>query len=481
MSLFARWFQWLLVKPASVERSGSPALTPIDTDRIARELDLEQEARRLGEAGLPAADQGTLSGIEAAIVRRVEKARQDYLSWGVGQLAVLNQDIQRRDLTALVNQAGQADREFERRASALVAGRERLLAELAREAAAAEVELEDFRARHGLRRPPRYPGPAGVFFGVAVLVLLAVVEGALNAALFAKGVATGLVGGFIYAGGFAFGNVAIAYLFGRWALPNLNHRNPLRKCLGGLALPLALAAALAVGLLIAHFRDALAEDLDDAPRAALESLRRDPLGLKAVHSWALLGVSLVCAVVAMGDAYRLDDPYPGYAALDRRRRRAQDDYGLELEELRAELETLKDASLTALDRALAEARAVLHALHQAIEQKRATGLRLQHALADVDHCLDTLLGRFRDLNRLYRSGPAPAYFAARPPLAALPWPDFSVEQDLKKYAEQAALLSGFVDRMEDLRGRIQASFVRRRDGLLPLDAQFRAEVGELAP
>jgi septal ring factor EnvC (AmiA/AmiB activator) len=239
-----------------------------------------------------------------------------------------------------------------------------------------------------------------------------------------------------------------------------------------------LATALAVGLLIAHFRDALAFDLEDAPRMALDSLRENPLGLREVHSWALFGVSVLFAFIALADSYGLDDAYPGYGALDRRRKQLLDDYALELEDVRQELQDLKDESLRELDRALAEARTTLYALHEAIEHKVATEARLRNALADVDNGLDTLLGMFRDLNRLHRSSPCPGYFAERPVLAELPWPDFSVERDRRKYAEQTALLNRLVERIEGMRGAIQSSFVRHHDGLKPLDRHFEPAPGK---
>jgi hypothetical protein len=476
MYFLNHFFQWLRVRPRGVDRYGDPGIYAIDTDRIAEEIGLEEEARRLGMADLPAADDKALTGVESLIVRRVEKARQDYLSWGADQLKFLNQEIERRDITPLLNKAGQLDKEFERKASSLLAEKEQVLGELAAGAGHAEAELQDFKARHRLFRQAGYPDRAGTFFRFSLLVLLVVVEGALNAVFFAKGISTGLVGGFVYAGCFAFGNVVFAYLWGRWVLPNFNHRNPARKLLGILAAPAALATALAVGLLIAHFRDALTVDLEDAPRAALESLRQNPLGLQEVHSWILFGVSLLFALIALGDSYGLDDPYPGYGAADRRRNQAFDDYLLELEDVRKELQDLKDESLAELDRALAESRTALHALHQTIEHKQAVETRLRNAVADVDNCLDTLLRSFRDSNKLHRKSPSPAYFSERPGLAELRWPDFALERDRRKYAEQAALMAGFVERIEAMRGNIQSSFVRHRDGLKPLDAHFEASL-----
>lgn len=472
MLFLKRFLQWLSFKPVRVDRYGDPDIYAIDTDRIAEEIGLEEEARRLGTASLPATTDTELTGIESRIVRRVEKARQDFIAWGADQLKILNQEIERRDLTALLNKAGQADKEFERNASSLLGEREQVLNELAANARAATSELEEFRIRHHLNRQASYPDRAEAFFRFSLLVLLIVMEGALNAVFFAKGVSTGLVGGFIYAASFAFVNVTFAYLWGCWMLPNLNHRNPVRKILGLLSAPAAVATAFGIALLIAHFRDALSGVVEDAPRVALASLRDHPLELWEVQSWVLFAVSFLFALIALADSYGMDDLYPGYGAASRRRKSAVDAYALELEAVWAELQKLKDESLADLNRAAAESKAVLQALHETIEHKVAVGVRLRNALADVDNCLDTLLRTFRDLNKLHRKTPCPAYFAERPRLLDLRRPDFSVDRDRRKYADQFTLMDVFVERLETIRGNIQSSFVRHRDGLKPLDVHF---------
>lgn len=474
MLFLKRFFQWLSFKPIPVERYGDPDIYAIDTDKIAAEIGLEEEARRLGLASLPSADDRELTGIESRIVRRVEKARQDFISWGADQLKILNQEIERRDITAMLNKAGQADKEFERNANSLFAEKEQVLKELAANARDATSELEQFRGRHQLKRQAAYPDRAEAFFRFSLLVLLIVMEGALNAVFFAKGIATGLVGGFVYAASFAFVNVTFAYLWGCWLLPNLNHRNPLRKALGFLSVPAALATAFGMALLIAHFRDALSGVAEDAPRVALQSLSDHPLVLWEVQSWVLFGVSFLFALIALADSYGMDDLYPGYGAASRRRKRAVDAYALELESVWTDLQKLKDESLAELNRAATESKAVLQALHETIEHKVAVGVRLRNALADVDNCLDTLLRTFRDLNKLHRSTPCPAYFAERPRLLDLRRPDFSVDRDRRKYADQFTMMDVFIERLETIRGNIQSSFVRHRDGLKPLDVHFDA-------
>ena len=93
MGLLERLWNWLTSSGSRKPRKAHPDLYPIDVERIAKDLQLVEQAKRLGEAGLPAVEATVISGPEAAIVQRVEKARQDYVDWGALRLNVLNTDL----------------------------------------------------------------------------------------------------------------------------------------------------------------------------------------------------------------------------------------------------------------------------------------------------------------------------------------------------------------------------------------------------
>jgi hypothetical protein len=478
MKWFKRIFGWLLDKPGPAARYGDPGVYAIDTDALAQELDLEAEARRLGEADLPRADETAPSGTEAAAVQRIEKARGDYLAWAAERLKALNQDIERHDVSRAANQAMQMDTEFERKAAALLNEHGALLQALRRTAQARAEELARFRERCGLKRAAEFPDFWGAFLRWSALLFLVVLEGGLNAFFFAQGLSSGYIGGFLFAALFAFLNVALAWFWGRLCLPYANHRRRTSRAFGALSLLLALGTALGAALLIAHFRDALGRDPENAAASALTSLRANPLSLAEVHSWLLFGVSLLFAQIALWDAYGLDDPYPGYGRRARAAEAALQDYREELDALRQSLAELKDETLAGLDEALDDCRLSLQRLHEAIEHKAATETRLHLAAADADHCLRSLLRKFRDINQLHRRSPRPAYFADLPETPALPWPDFSTARDRAKYRAQSERVEDLTAHVEIMRGRIQSAFNREYDRLAPLDAQFALQPGE---
>lgn len=473
MGLLADFRIWLTSAPRSGPKKAHPDLRPIDVPRLARELNLAEDAKRFGEKGIPAADATSPSGPERAVIQRIEKARQDYVDWAALRLGVVNQNIARGTVTAEVNRARQADQEFIRRASTVLTEKESLLRSLSDTAQARTLELQVFKASHQIERDANYPSAVGIFFRVAVLVFLIVLEGVLNASFFAQGIDTGLVGGAVYAMSLAALNVLTAFFLGALTVRYLFHRNALAKIFGLCSLLFALAVMLLVAVAIGHFRDALSSELPNAPSAALSSLKASPFGLKDMMSWALFGISLAFASGALVDGLLFNDPYPGYGALAKRATQAVEDYEEELNGLREELEELKEEELNRLDEAVQRSQATLRTCAAAIEDKKVTESRLLTAFRDADNALEALLHQFRTENELHRKGiPRPQYFDSAPALKPIQLPDFDSSQDERSLHEQHEHVAALVDELQEIRARIQTAFNQQFDRLKPLAVHF---------
>lgn len=473
MGLLGRFWSWLTASTSGSLDKGHPDLKPLDVNQLAKDLGLAEEGKRLGEAGLPAPDAKVLSGPEAAAVQRVEKARQDYVDWAVLRFSVLSRDIGKRNVTQSVNRARQADKEFERRASGLLSEQEGALRSLGDTAMRRRRELDAFQAKHGLTREANYPTGTGKFLRVGLLLVLIVAEGACNAAFFAQGLTTGLLGGFVLAGMLAALNVIVAYLLGLFGVRYLNHRNFGCKLLGILCSVAALAAMTAIGLGIAHYRDALTSEALDTAKSAYKAYMASPIQLADLSSWSLFGISILFAAIALFDGLFFDDIYPSYGAISRRTQEAIDDHEDEMVTVRAQLEELKEEELKSLDEAVQESQAAVAVFETLIDDKRSTSLRLANAIRDVDNSLDALLKRFRTENQIHRAGLArPLYFDLTPELLKLDIPDFDTTADEDALAKQSELVDKLLAETEQVRGSIQASFSQQFDRLKPLDTHF---------
>lgn len=476
MGLLKKFWVWLTTSVARGPRKAHPDLYPIDVDKIARELNLVAEAARLGEGGLPALNSKVLSGPEAAIVQRVEKARQDYVDWAVLRLNVLSQNLARTDITQDANRASQADKEFERKASALLSEQDSLIRSLGETAKRKKAELASFREQNKLFRDAHYPTATGTFVRILILLLLIVVEGMCNAKFFALGLDSGLVGGFVTAGILAAFNVVVAFFFGKFPIRYINHVSFGWKTAGGFSVAASLLTMSTVGLGIAHYRDALIAEAIDPGKAALDSMLAHPFSLHDMFSWTLLGISIAFGIAALIDGLTSDDLYPRYGSLTRRTIEAIDDYEDELAGLRRELEELKDEELQSLDKIANQSQVSLAKFADTINDKKMAGSRLANAIQDADHSLNALLSKFRTENQLHRKGlPPPEYFDRPPELQPIQEFDFATNDDEAALLKQKELVARLLGEIEDIRARIQAAFNQQFDRLKPLDIHFPSE------
>jgi hypothetical protein len=473
MGILRRFWDWLTGKSRRGIGPRNPDLYPIDVDQLSRELRLAEKAERLGKAGLPASGAQTLSGPEAAIVQRVEKARQDYVDWAVRRLNTLSDDIARRSAIRALSRAKDADKEFERKASSLMAEHEALLRTLAESAKSRRAELSDFRMRNGLEREAEYPTGSAWFLRIGILLVLIIVEGVVNARFFAEGLDEGLLGGFIQAGMLAAINVVSAFFLGKYFVRYIYHSHLPQKLAGIVSLMFSIALMCAIGMGIAHYRDSLTAGLEAPAQEVLRLLRENPLGLKDIFSWILFGVSVAFALGSLIDGLSSDDRYPGYGSLSRATTIVIDDYEDELSSLRRKLEEMKEEELESLERTLQGAQLSTTGIESSIADKLAAKTRLNTALHDADHSLYALLQIFRSENEIHRGSAArPRYFDTRPELNPLEVPDFDTGRDETIVKEQRALVSALLDEVQDIRGRIQAAFTRQFDQLDPLDMHF---------
>jgi len=299
-------------------------------------------------------------------------------------------------------------------------------------------------------------------------------EGVLNATFFAQGLTGGLIQGFTFAAVLSFINIFLGATLGSRVIPNIHHKNRVRKTLGFIGVALAVIFALTMALLIAHARDALNKDLENAAVIALRTLSHSPFELADINSWILFGLSIVFAVLAILDGYKLDDPYPGYGEQSRRMKIAIDNYDEEISLVRTELEELKEDAIRQLENDASEIKARLNCLSEAILSKESTGGRLKLEFSNAHACANTLVKTFQNVNQLHRppESPVPEYFGKDVELKPLAVPSFDVSEDRVKYGIQLALSDKVASQKQELIANIQASFNSKHDALKALDDHF---------
>lgn len=297
-------------------------------EKIARDEGLDDKATADAAAGRPAANAATLSDSESqlvsALVGEVEAKIKRFETECFGPLEEVCDELRRK------LPENEARRDILDQTDAYNAA----MAEAQKRSTAYEKFQDDRREILGERDAE--PGDRNKFLAwMAVVIIL---EGMANSYFFAKGAATGLAGGFIYASGVALCNVAVAGFGAHWGARHmLNHLKwwP-NKTLGGLLLLACTAGCFVIISFAAAYRGQLdALSLQNLPLAELsgkassntmEVLKSGDFSrvFASAEASVLFIVGAACAIFAGIKSYYFNDPCPGYAAIYRAKLQAYD-------------------------------------------------------------------------------------------------------------------------------------------------------------
>lgn len=385
-------------------------LSPIDTQRLERELNLSRKGAERGASNLPASDERALDGVEQSIVQRITSEWSHHRDAVVGELRAYHDR-----LSTLLGAAQISGVKIEA-ANALARMRQvrtENLSQLKRAVAAehaAEAELAAFRESNQLSRAPRVMSGRGAVKGILVLLIAA--ESILNGVFFAKGSEFGLIGGIGIAVGISLVNVLAAFFTGLGPLRYMNDRRVGMAALGGLFAIAATAAIVALHLFSAHLREAnVAVGSSDAFLHARQTILASPLGMKDLNSWYLLLLGLLLAGAAMYKGYRFDDPVPGYGAVARRAQQAADD----AEDLRSaifgDLEDVRDEVVERLKQTADQLPTQLVQATQARAGKQSLLTNFTQYESNLEIAANQLLAAYRDANRAKRTTAVPQHFS----------------------------------------------------------------------
>lgn len=472
MGALRNFWSLFTLAPRKNNKKWHQDLNPIDIQNISTALKIKENAHRLGAAGVPGQTDQILAGPESAVVLKVEEVRKDYMAWGQLRLVSLNKELARKDVTQQINQARKLDEEFERMADNEMA-KFTALCNLRDTARTRQNELDQFKRANNLDRLPVVPARSKKRLIVVIAFALIGVEALLNMSLFAKGLDTGLLGGFFEAATAAFVNIAVSFGCGAYIVRFVHHVKPLPKLFGFMAIAATACFIIIMAFGIAHYRNALSMGGDDAMSLALQTLLTSPTGLNEMSSWLLFFVSLIFGVIAIVDGYKIDDPYPGYGKNFRLADDAIEDYNAEIDELRSCLEDIKKDTLAQIENAASQSETSVGICKNLIGEKARSGNDLANAVATAENALHALLQEFRDENKIARgAAPTPAYFNTWPTLREIKMPDFSTSIDEIHSAKQRQLLATFLEEIQEIRARIQTAFNTRFNSLQMLDSHL---------
>lgn len=320
-------------------RRGTSEDGDLSVETWANRLSVRTRARRDGLALRPSASDPTPTETErdirtqfAAERARVSAARDQ----AAGQLAA---DLRRK--AQALNTAGDISAHAGSELTQIASRFERDLMRAQSSAASRAQHLSAFQERHGLVRAAHYP--ASVTLALATLLVLALLEGAFSATLFATDDAMGLVGGAVKALGLGAANVAIGFASGYFGLRYLQRREWGLRLMGGVVFAGLGVLMLGLNLFAAAWRQDIARLARELTQGQIARMPHF-LDLWAPEAVILLIIGVSVWLLAAIKGYRdIDDPYPDFGKLDRAAKAAESD----LDDLRAEAHAALEAPVQA--------------------------------------------------------------------------------------------------------------------------------------
>ena len=382
----------------------------VSVEALARDMQIADHGRQSGALNLPSPVSENLDETEYAIIERIfaqQKAAHQTL---LDQLETYAQRMAALDFhgrfSVIQHAAPAAVSEFKAEA---LQGRDQLY-QLRRALVENERERNIFREHNRLHRAPRVSTPVGVFFKITLLVFLFVSETYINGIFLAKGNELGLIGGVAEALVFAVLNVLISFAIGLGGVRQMNCRGFFHKLLGLISLAAWFAFAVFLNLALAHYREVSGILYEDAGAKVIARLVQSPAGITDIRSWLFFGIGMVWSVFAMIDGIFYTDPFPGYAALQRRVKKAHDDYIDCKNALIGELRDIRDDATEKMEEAQTDL-GKRRAEHTAILEGRARMIQLfmQHQ-EQLERAGNALLSKYHSSNRQARSTATPKRF-----------------------------------------------------------------------
>lgn len=386
------------------------AFQPVDTDRLAASWALRARGTEDGRSNLPPPGAAVRAAAEEKIITHIAAERERCAADVAAHLKAQNDALAQletaMDIAGLRNSADEAISSLEKTTREWEGDIPRLL----RAAREARAEYEAFRTRHRLARPARQPGHRGL--ALSLLAFFVTVESLLNGLFFAEGSEAGLLGGVAIALSVSVVNVVLlgavlGFFPARW----INHRNFGLKALGVLLVTCGIVAIVVVNGFVAHYRDAY-ERLGDAVvlREVWSHLVAAPADLARLQSWLLFLLGLGFAGLGFAKGYRLDDPYPGYGLVDRRRDEAETIYLRHRQQRIDDATETRDRALEAIDGGIQRLRGAAAQRDQLLSARAQLVAKLQSHEAHLAQAANALLAVYREANRAARTTPAPAHF-----------------------------------------------------------------------
>ncbi len=389
---------------------GTVLLPEIDIGQLKQELRAAERGAEDGVRDYPAAEATSSSETELRIRTKFKQLQQEAINRTQEAVEVYESRI--RSQTGAADEArlrampGAAKTELASKATIEIDYLSNQRVEVRRR----DKDFRDFKAEQNIRRAPRPPIARVLAVGIASFAIA--VELAINAYLFQVGNELGYLGAVFEALMVPILNVTATFLIVLYGIRQIGRRETHRKILGWFSLLSWLGLVIAFNLLVAHYRDALGiMTSNEAGVFALEHFREAPLALNGLNSWAIFLIGVFVSVIVYLEAWRWDDPIPGYGDVERARRQAVEAFNEHREEALAALAVIAETHRNAMEDARIRIDSGAREVADIVQRHRHLRSDLSSYFEYLGACANECVTSYREANIKARSAPAPRHFS----------------------------------------------------------------------
>lgn len=432
-----------------------------DREATVKSMRLEERGGEQGELNLPPADGKEFDVVEreiiAAVAEHVDAAHIDTCNY----LRVYEDRLSELHLLHGLGAIRGETKKTLGDLKALVAEWQDRLSTRRDAVRASYMGLRDFQDKYGLTRRP-FQKPESLWVHGSVILLAWLAETVGNTIFLSENNSMGIAGGIVAAAFIAALNVALSVLVGV-TFRRKNLPEPSAKATAWIILAVWFVVTLIWNLTAGHFRDAQSAGVTDPQMAAITLVKASPFGFASFYSWGMLLVGLLAAIVSAREAYKMNDPFPGYGELGQQHTDRCSEYADLVAEARQSLADERNRAIEASQAIKDElgvqirTRGKIHAAHAHLMR------RFREHSGRMEELANYLLQTYRNANIRARGERPPPHFDQQFKFHAPELPNLNEAAiDKDKIEKTEAILNDGID-------AVTQAFDRSIDTFTPLD------------
>ena len=423
----------------------------VDIDRAVKTLKIKENAKEDGENETPDSNETNEGSTEMKINQFIATETSQRKQQFIENILSYDKGISESDINLVYEEGKNLGTLTKHEIESIVQEEKNSLVDSKDKLKDLKKDFNTFKTNNKLKHVPDYPESYQLYIAFLLAILLG--ETILNGIYFAQGSEYGILGGAIYALGIAAVNIAISFKLGQ-ATTYKNHIKNRLKTLGFLSIFGVLAWVGVYNLLVAHYRQQIDVDIDNAGTLAVKLFIQSPFALDKFEYWVLFLVGLLFGLFAYTEGYLWDDRYPGYGKLYRRMEQSKRDWHADQEDIINRLEDLKLKKLDEFTGMQSDVKSTINYLKGVVGQKQAMVTNLENNIEQIESSSKILIKMYREINMVHRQTYPPKYFMeeiAPPDHATV---ETNIENDYARVKEQEKIRDEFIAMVEQIKNTI---------------------------